>query len=72
MEIHKQQSGIEMRVISIHGYVGNRNLFAPPTLDLNMWLCGRKTDLSVIRVRVGVAWALKWAWQTYFGSIDRY
>jgi len=29
-----------VNVISIHGYVGNRNLFAPPTLDHIIWLCG--------------------------------
>jgi len=27
---------------------------APPTHDLNIWLCGRWTDLSVVGVRVGV------------------
>jgi len=32
-----------------------RDWNAPPNRDLNIWLCGRKTDLSVMRVRVGVA-----------------
>jgi len=32
-----------------------RDWNAPPTRDLNIWLCGRYTDLSVMRVRVGVA-----------------
>jgi len=28
---------------------------APPTRKLNIWLCGRQTDLSVMGVRMGVA-----------------
>jgi len=28
---------------------------ATPTPDLNIWLCGRWTDLGVMGVRVGVA-----------------
>jgi len=39
MEIGKQQSETEMRQLP---------------RDLNIWLCGRQTDLSVMRVRVGV------------------
>jgi len=27
-----------------------RDRNAPPTRDLNIWLCGRKTDLSVMGV----------------------
>jgi len=41
-----------------------RDCNASPTLYLNICLCGRQTDLSVVDVRVGV--------QTLFGSIDRY
>jgi len=31
-----------------------RDCNAPPTRYLNIWLCGRQTDLSVMGVRVGV------------------
>jgi len=40
-------------------------IIAPPTRDLNIWLCGRQTDLSVMRVKVGMA-------NFFFESIDRY
>jgi len=30
-----------------------RDCNAPPTRDLNIWFCGRQTDLSVMDVRVG-------------------
>jgi len=32
-----------------------RDSNAPSTRDLNIWLCGRLTDLGAIGVRVGVA-----------------
>jgi len=32
-----------------------RDCNAPPTRYLNIWLCGRQTDLSVMGVKVGVA-----------------
>jgi len=32
-----------------------RDCNAPPTRDLNIWLCGRQINLSVMGVRVGVA-----------------
>jgi len=32
-----------------------RDWNAPPTRDVNIWFCGRLTDLSVMGVRVGVA-----------------
>jgi len=41
-----------------------RNCNAPSTSYLNIWLCGRQTDLNVMGVRVGVA--------NFFGSSDRY
>jgi len=28
---------------------------APPTPELNIWLCGRQADLSVMGIRVGLA-----------------
>jgi len=40
-----------------------RDWNAPPTRDINIWLCGRYTDLRVMGVRVGVA--------NFFWSIDR-
>jgi len=40
-----------------------RNCNAPPTRDLNTWLCRRQLDLSVMSVRMGGA--------NFFGSIDR-
>jgi len=40
MEIGKQQSETEMRQLP---------------RDLNIWLCGRLTDIGVIGLRVGVA-----------------
>jgi len=35
--------------------VAKRDCNAPPIRDLNIWLCERHTDLSVMGVRVGVA-----------------
>jgi len=32
-----------------------RDWNAPPTRNLNIWICGRQTDLSDMGVRVGVA-----------------
>jgi len=32
-----------------------RDYNAPDTCDLNIWLYGRQTDLSVMGIRVGVA-----------------
>jgi len=37
---------------------------APPTRDLNKWLCRRQTDLSAMGGTLGV--------QTFFGSMRRY
>jgi len=31
-----------------------RDCNAPPTRNLNIWLCGRQTDLSVVGVKVGL------------------
>jgi len=41
-----------------------RDCNAPHTRDLNIWLCGRHTDLSVMGVRVGVT--------IFLGLIDMY
>jgi len=42
-----------------------RDCNAPPTRYLNIWLCGRQTDLKVMDVRVAVA-------NFFFWSNDRY
>jgi len=36
-------------------FLTERDSNTPPTRDLNIWLCGRQTDLSVMGVRVDVA-----------------
>jgi len=48
----------QIPVIQLNGPKGDggmRFCNAPPTLDLNILLCGRQTDLSVIGLKVGVA-----------------
>jgi len=48
----KKNAIVEYLDYHIYMQAAKRDCSASPTLDHNIWLCGRQTDLSVMGVRV--------------------